>query len=304
MRTGTCAALLAAVLALPAAPRGQRAIVPAGGDLVELDVLVLDRDGVPVGDLGVKDFEVKDDGRVVDIKTFAAVSGRHEDERPDSHVVLLLDDSSVPMTGTAVVQAMAQVILSRQQPGDEVTVVRLNNDRDEAFGDVETALARISQYHAGVVPYQNLGTSERALKVIASVSRTLESVEHRRKLIVCIGGPRVCNVLEPQPRGYSVIWRPWVEAVTAAARANVAVYAAMPVPIGTPMMLNGGLVYATGGSAFANAMKFDRFVDALWREATDYYLLGYWPSGGKRDLRSIDVKVARKGLRVRARHAR
>jgi hypothetical protein len=140
--------------------------------------------------------------------------------------------------------------------------------------------------------------------VIARVSRTLEIVEHRRKLIVCIGGPRVCNVLEPQPRGYSTIWRPWVEAVGAAARANVAVYAAMPVAIGTPMMLNGGLVYATGGNAFANAMKFDRFVDMVWREATDYYLLGYWPPSARRDLRSIDVKVARKGLRVRARHAR
>jgi hypothetical protein len=218
--------------------------------------------------------------------------------------VLLLDDSSVPMNGTSVVQAMAQAILSEERPEDEVTVVRLNNDHDEPFGDYVTALTRIGQYHAGAVPFQNVGTAQRALKVVASVARQLENVEHRRKLIVCIGGPRVCNVLEPQPRGYSVVWLPWVQAVTAAARANAAVYAAMPLPVGTPLMLAGGIVEATGGDGWANNGKFERFVDAIWREASDYYLLGYWPTGAKRELLSLEVKVARKGVRVRARRAR
>src|SRR5581483_3911609 len=136
-------------------------------------------------------------------------------------------------------QAMARAVLSRARVGDEVTVVRLNNDRDEPFGDFETAIARIDAYHAGAVPFQALGTGERAMRVIEAVSRQLEPVEHRRKAVVCIGGPRVCNVLEPVSRGYGLNWQAWVRAMAAAARANVAVYAAMPMPIGTPMMLSG-----------------------------------------------------------------
>jgi VWFA-related protein len=305
MRKPVVLALLVVLLTMPlAARRSQRAAAnPTTADLVELDVLALDKDGAPVTDLRLEDFEVKDDGHVVEIKTFAAPTPPNDPSRPGRQVVLLLDDSSVPMSGTAVVQAMAQVILSRQQRGDEVTVVRLNNDRDEAFGDLETAWTRILQYHAGAVPFQGLGTAERALKVVAAISRQLEPVDHRRKVIACVGGPRVCNVLEPQPRGYSNLWPAWVQAVTSAGRANAAVYAVMPLPAGSPLLLAGGLVQATGGDGFANAMKFDRFVDNLWREATDYYLLGYWPSTTKRDLHSIDIKVSRKGVHARARRA-
>lgn len=286
------------------ARQGKRSADPGSVDLVELDAIALDRDGHVVTDLRREDFEIKDDGHIVDVKTFTAPSPAGDPNRPGRQLVLLLDDSSVPMSGTSVVQAMAQVILSRQERDDEVTVVRLNNDHDEPFGDLETALTRILQYHAGAVPFQGFGTGERALKVVAAVSRQLEAVDHRRKVIACIGGPRVCNVLEPQPQGYSMLWPAWVQAVTAAARANVAVYAVMPLPAGSLLRLPGGLVQATGGDGFANAMKFELFVDNLWREATDYYLLGYWPAPNKRELHSIDVKVRRKGVEVRARHAR
>jgi len=305
MRKPLLLALFVALAGLPLAARqGKHAQDAAAADLVELDVLALDRDGHPVTDLRREDFEIKDDGHVVDVKTFTPPLPAADANRSGRQLVLLLDDSSVPMNGTAVVQAMAQVILQRQERGDEVTVVRLNNDHDEPFGDLETAWTRILQYHAGAVPFQGFGTGERALKVVASVSRQLEAVDHQRKLIACIGGPRVCNVLEPQPQGYSQLWPAWVQAVTAAARANVAVYAVMPLPAGSLLRLPGGLVQATGGDGFANAMKFERFVDNLWSEATDYYLLGYWPSATKHELHSIDVKVKRKGVEGRARRAR
>src|SRR5262249_15763257 len=109
------------------------------GDLVEVDVLVVDRDGRPVTDLPHTDFTVKEGGKKVDIKASAAVSGNASGNTTDSHgaaprqLVLLLDDSSVPLGGTSVVQAMAQAILLRMRPDDDVTVIRLNNDRDEPF---------------------------------------------------------------------------------------------------------------------------------------------------------------------------
>src|SRR5262249_14692738 len=242
----------------------------------------------------------KEDGRSVDLKTFASFGF---EEAVPRNLVLLLDDSSVPMIGTPVVQAMARAVLSRARSSDEVTVVRLNNDRDEAFGDFETAVARIDGYRAGAVPFQALGTGERTMRGIEAGSRQVEPLEHGRRVVVCIGGPRVCNVLEPVGRGYGMNWHAWVRAMTGAARANVAVYAAMPTQIGTPMMLSGGLADLTGGDGYINGMDFERFIDNVWREASAYYLLGYWPTRD-RELHSIEVKTLRKGLHVHARRRR
>jgi len=276
------------------------ALLQSQGDLVELDVSVVDKEGRPVPDLRQADFQIKEDGHVVDIKTFDRV--RPGADFVPREVVLLLDDT-VPLAGTSVIQAIAQAIVSRSRAGDEVTVVRLNNDRDEAFGDLETALSRIDAYRAGVVPIQRLDAAERTLRVLARVSRQLEPVEHRRKLIACVGGPNVCNVLEP-PRGRSELWNIWVDAVSTMARANVTVYGVMPVRPGTFIMLGGGLVDYTGGAAFFNNTKFEPFVDALWRDAGEYYFLGYWPTARKGELHDVEVKVARKGAHVRARRQR
>ena len=297
----TFTALLAAVAGGTAGPIGQER---APGDLVTLDVVVLDRKDHPVLGLQPQDFSVREDGKAVEIKTFAAPPSESTEPPPNRQLVLLLDDSSVPKGGTLVIQGMARAIMSRKHPDDEVVVVRLNNDRDEPYGDLDTALMRIDGYNAGAVPFQNVGTADRALKVIASIARQIGAEERGRTLIVCIGGPRVCNVLEPQ-RGYPPLWRRWVDAVTSTARANAAVYAVMPVPIGTPMRLTGGLADITGGDGFANASPFEAFVERIWTEARDYYLLGYWPLSDRRELHSIEVRVKQpKGARVFARRQR
>jgi hypothetical protein len=78
----------------------------------------------------------------------------------------------------------------------------------------------------------------------------------------------------------------------------------MWVAPGTLVGVAHGLVEITGGNAFFNSTKFEPFVDSVWREASQYYLLGYWPQNSKRELHDIQVKVARKGARVRARTRR
>ena len=60
----------------------------------------------------------------------------------------------------------------------------------------------------------------------------------------------------------------------------------------------------TGGEAFFNNIKFEPFVDALWRQAGEYYFLGYWPATRKGELHDIEVKVARKGVHVHVRRQR
>jgi len=292
------------VVLLSSAGAQSRRATPSTGDLVELDAVVLDGTDRPVTGLDAKDFQIREDGRAVDIKTFAEVSDDAEGTPEPRQIVLLLDDSGVPMTGTSVVQAMAGAVMRHMRPIDEVTVVRLDNDRDEPFGDIETALQRIGDYRAGVVPFSPRETVERALRVIARVSTPLADVEHRRKLVVCLGSPAVCNPLEPQTSGFGLLWKPWVAAIAAAARGNVSIYAVMPTPPGTLAWREVGIARMTGGDAFANSSSFDTFVDGIWRDAGHYYLLGYWPAASSRELHSIDVKVSRKGARVRARRRR
>lgn len=279
------------------------AVQPPAGDLIELDVTVVDRSGAIVGDLRAGDFRIKEDGKPVEVVTFTPVA--LDGLTPDTgrHVVLLLDDT-LPVTGTPVVQQMANGLLSLSRPDDDVTVVRLHNDRDEPFGDLQTALARISGYHAGAMPFQRRGTTERILKVLSGISRSVETIEHRRKVVVCIGWPNVCNALEPQQQGYSPLWPAWVDALSAASRANAAVYGALPVAPGTISNISRGLVEFTGGAAFYNTAKWEPFVAAVWREASHYYLLGYWPRASRRELHDIEVKVSRKGVEIRARTRR
>jgi VWFA-related protein len=292
---------------LHTAPSAQRsAPAPASPDLVELDIVVLDRLDQPVSGLRQEDFQIKEDGRAVDVKTFAHVSALGSLGSDDGRsVTLLMDDVGVTITGTSAMQAIAQVVLSPAGRGDEISVVRLSSRSDEAFGDVSTARDRISGYRGGMVPFSRRDTPETVLKAVAKISRQLEAVEHRRKMIICVGLPAVCDPEEPLLAGTSVLWPHWVDALTAAARANVSVYCLDPTGLNQRATSRGvGLVRLTGGELFTNSNDFVAAAHAMWRDASRYYLLGYWPSGGKRELHSVEVSVARKDLHLRVRHRR
>ena len=97
----------------------------------------------------------------------------------------------------------------------------------------------------------------------------------------------------------------WVAAITGAARANVSVYCVDPT--GTRSGVNvseSGLVQLTGGKIFAHENNFAPAGEVIWREAGHYYLIGYWPVASKRELHTIDVSVARKGVHLLARQRR
>jgi VWFA-related protein len=279
---------------------------PTTADLVELDVIALDRNGQPVTDLHQDEFRVKEDGRLVELKTFATVTALGSTQPDDGRVVvLLMDDIGVPLSGTSPMRQIAPVVLSPIGDGDEVSVVRLSSRSDEAFGDVGTARDRIDGYRGGAIPYSLRDTPETVLKAIAKISRQLESIDHRRKVILCLGLPSVCDVNEPALGGTSVIWPAWVAAISAAARANVSVYCVDPTGASGGLNLSSnGLVQITGGAIFAHQNDFLPAARAIWREAGHYYLIGYWPAASKRDLHAIDVTVTRKGVHVRARQRR
>ena len=261
------------------------------GDLVLLDVVVTNDRGEAVRDLTAADFAVKEDGRAVDIKTFAEAGGE-DDETPHSFV-LLMDDLAVPRSGTSVMQLIARNIVNRVPARDEVAVVRLSQPTDEAFGDRILAADRIAAFRGSTEPYVDPFAPQDMLRRFAAVSEQMASLETTRKTVVCIGAPIICNTIEPS-RNSRAHWALWVSALGSASRANVASYAIIP---GRVRFRSGGLPEYTGGRLFAGASTFDTLLNQIVQDARHYYLLGYWPSGQRRELHEVEVKLAKKGLK-------
>jgi VWFA-related protein len=298
---------LAVLCALGPAVAAQRKAPAADNELVELDIVALDKYEQPVADLRQDEFQIKENGQPVDIKTFDQVVTLGTPEPDDARIVsLLMDDVGVGITGTSAMQQIAHALLSPLGHGDELSVLRLSRSSDEAFGDFSTARDRIAGYRGGMVPFSRRDTPETVLRAVARIANQLAAVEHRRKALICLGLTAVCDVDDPPLGAHSVIWRYWVDALTAAARANVSVYVVDPTGLNQRANVGGiGLVRLTGGERFANSNDFLRAADAIWRESSRYYLVGYWPPGGKpKDLQSIEVKVTRKDIHLRVRRSR
>jgi hypothetical protein len=182
--------------------------------------------------------------------------------------------------------------------------MRLRHREDEPIDGREEALSRISGYRSGSYPLLD-DTTETWLKRLTTLARGQRKLNVRRTILVCIGTPALFDVYLRIP-GESELWpySYWVDAVSAAADANLSVYVVDPRGVTGRFDLGDGLVSQTGGDVFTTSNDFSRAVDLVWRYAGHYYQLGYAPSGRARDLHSIDVSVTRSGVRVRAPRSR
>jgi VWFA-related protein len=291
------AALMTAA-ALASAGAGQSA---DGGELIEIDAVVIDGRGRPVHGLAMSDFSVREDGRPVTLSTFREVRAAGGGD-PDAarSIVLLLDDSGVSPTGTQAVQTIARAVVASADKVDDVAVVRLHSRGDEPFGDRLTAESRIRGYRGGAAPFAFASTPRELLERIVEIAPLVAANSSQRRLIVCIGSAEICNVPEPLPTSARMYERVWNDAISAAARANVAVYALVP---GRSSLGGDRLTDFTGGAIFASTYDFGPPIDRILRDASNYYVLGYWAPSGER-LHRVQVRSGVNGARVQARKAR
>ena len=146
-RYGCCATMLAAggLCLLLLTQASAQTTVKSGINLVEVDVVVTDKDGKPVRGLRRDDFAVFEDGKPVDVMTFAAVdlplahadsaipppdrsgtSIRSNDQPEDGRVMLIvLDDYHVRFDAgyAARTRAIARKLVERLGPSDQAAVV-------------------------------------------------------------------------------------------------------------------------------------------------------------------------------------
>jgi VWFA-related protein len=271
-------------------------------DLVDVDVVVTDGEGRPVTGLKKEDFDIREDGKPVALQTFMARTDTEaDDDDTGRSMVILLDDVTMPRESVNAVKAIATYLAMQARATDELGVIRFRKLDDEPFGDRRVALERIADYQGALVRYAPAGSPEDVLKLVASVSRKLESTGRRRKILVCIGAPRICSVTHLGRFGGGSFYEDWVDAVGAAARANLSMYSLLALPA---RVSGEGIVEVTGGTIFRGASDFRPILDRIWQDAGHHYLLGYWPPASSKDLHSISVKVARKGVHVLARRQR
>ena len=286
----------ALLVATPTASQAPGAPAP-----VELDVSVTDKNGI-VTDLRQEDFQVQDDGKRVEITSFKSVLARGTTAPGDGRdLVIVMDDAGVPMAGTQAMQQIANLFVSAARPGDNVSVVRLHTAADEVSKDRQVALARIAAFQAASIPFFADETTEDMLRLVIKLSKQWESTPGRRKAIVCVGSPGVCTPIERDSTAPRDLYPNWVNSLSATARANVVVYAAIP---GRFTLAGGALIDRTGGEAFGGISNFVPAVESIYGALSQYYMIGYTPAASKKDLRSLSVRVNRRGVTVHTRSRR
>jgi len=269
---------------------------------VELSVAVTDRDGRTVRGLTAADFSVRENGRAMQLDRVTA-----SDTMGGRSIVLLLGGAGGSDELTLYAQGLAREFINRAGPDDRISVVRYAHRNDEVAGTRSDMLMRIAEYRAPFGEPFNPKTWETVLRTVTRISKQIES-ENRpgRSAIVWIGAPRMFDVAEPRQRNYELLWPYWVEALNATARADASLYLIDPQGLTGSVRINpDGLIAQTGGQAFDNSNEFKNAIDRVWEETGNYYRLEYDAGGSRRnELQTIQVKVDKPGIQVRARKSR
>ena len=312
----------------------------SGVQLIDVDVVVTDKDGMPVRNLTRDDFEIIEDGKVQEVRTFTEIdlpvepldqlAARRErgvesdvvtNTTPEGRTyVLLLNGSSTSLRARHVAEQWLNEVM---QPGDRVAVVNvLGSKRDSQpfTGSYRLALDGINQMIRGANPAMASNNETTVtldtLNALREIAERLGTIPGRRKAIVWVGSP---PLLHPTGLGgrFSMegeaILGAWREAAQTAVNNNVAIYPVDPAGLTTALGVQSLIRTAssheiaeeTGAVAVgANSNEFSRGFATIVQDASAYYLLGYSPERPLTDdgkFYSIRVRVKRPDVEVRAR---
>jgi len=290
---------------MPGAAGQARGDAPRTSVLV--DVVAVDRRGMPVMDLKPAEVEVWIGHFRVPVETFTVVQPG-ADEREGRLFVLLLDDIAVPLTMMSRVKEAAHHLVAGLRPGDQMAVMMLNDPVVEMTGDAARLRRAIDAYNVratGVLRTDQLGAH--VLTTIGAAAQSLIEAGEGRKTIVGIGaGWLFDRPIPPASAGHDLL-REWIAAMRALSRTNSTFYAIDPAGLDNRRVDGGnsGFARETGGLAFLNRNDLKDVAAQILRESASHYTLrvGSPPVGGASGLRELEVRVSRPGVTVRARRA-
>lgn len=302
-------------------------------DLVVVSAVVRDNQNAMVRGLNKGDFEVLEDGKPVAVATFAEVNADNLAPQDDGRfVVLLLDDLATHPMYASRIKQIAHAFADRMGRRDVVSVLFVNGGGSTATRSPLQVRAAIDRFKPfGTPPAKQQDVAEHAIEMVGELSTQLTKLQHRRKVLICIGPATHFNpVLKSGELDGEV-----GDAMKATARADVTTYVIDPLGLtperqaGRPvegMPLSGGpglddpsgnvsagpgisgsmngFARETGGAAFANVNLFDAAVNQVWQESGTYYLFGYEPARRDNKRHTIEVRVKKPDMSARARRTR
>lgn len=324
-------AFLACIVALPVATIAgqQQPRFSTRVDLEVVSVIARTPDNAIVRGLTIDDFELLEDGKPVSVATFAEVNTDARTSVDDGRfIVLLLDDFGTDARYTTRIKEVARGFANRMGPKDVMSVVMLNGSSSVTTQNPAEVLRAINRSQGyGKAMLSTGGAPRHAMQTIASLSQQLAKVPHRRKVLVSIGAAQIFN-----PVTYSrEIGGETTAALRELGRANLTSYVIDPLgltekrqlstrPVDEGMIQRGpsgvtsrgegfrdyrdGLAFESGGLAFANTNLYDDAIAQVWEESGNYYLLGYSPARRDNRRHTIEVRVKKPDVTVRARRTR
>jgi Ca-activated chloride channel homolog len=246
---------------------------------VEVYATVSDARGEPVSGLTRDDFIVDEDGRRQEIRTFSA------GEFPLSLAVGIDRSFSMALVGFPGVTRAVRGFLRALRPGDQAMLVGFGSETEvlsPLSTDRESAIAALDRLD----PWGTTPLYDATLSAVDSI----EAASGRRALILISDGT------DRYSRTKSA------DLLDRVRRKDVLIY---PVALGrTRDAVFAEMATVTGGRSFqvANVSALPGALTAIAGELRFQYLLGYAPpSGGRPGWRSIQVRVNRPDVRVRAR---
>lgn len=254
----------------------------SGVNVVEVYASATDVRGEPVQGLTARDFEVRENGELQAISTFA------EGDFPLA--VALALDRSFSMAGDrlALAKAAARTFLGELRPEDESMIVTIGSEVEIVAplsarrGPQIDALGRIDAF----------GTTGLHDAIIRSIEAVQPAHGRRALILLSDGNDRYSTATA-------------AEALDRARASDVMIH---PVALGTTRPpLFAELATLTGGRSYhvSDPRKLTETLRGIARELRRQYLLGYVPTrpivAGGNEWRSITVTVRRPGVQVRAR---
>jgi Ca-activated chloride channel homolog len=254
----------------------------SGVNLVEVYVSVTDDKGQPVRNLNREDFEVLESDVPQAISTFAA------GDVPLSVAIAI--DRSFSMSGTRLnlARAGARTFLEELRAGDEAMVVGIGSEVE-----VLAPLSRDRRAQFAVVDrLEAFGTTGLHDALVASIAAVQAARGRRALLLLSDGDDKYSETSE-------------TAALRTARQSDVMIY---PIALGARRPpLFAELATLTGGrsSHVRDGKGLPEVTRGIARELREQYFLGYTPSrpivAGASEWRSIEVRVKRPGVVVRAR---
>jgi VWFA-related protein len=184
-------------------------------------------------------------------------------------------------------------------------------------------LTQLEKFTGGSAPSPAELNMQNRMATLRDLTQMLASIQGRRKamLLVSTGDSLADSYDIVDNTGSSIATDYLREAMIAATRGNVVIYPIDPRGLtvagatgeeestpGAGASLSSlsnlrALARLTGGFAVTNTNRYEANFERVVRENSSYYILGFYSANDKRDgkFRSVDVRIKRPGLEVRAR---